>query len=52
LWSACGSEAGGGGAESPGVWSLGKTVLKSRELAVIAAIVLGLAAMKFRRCRC
>jgi chromate transporter len=27
------------------VWSLGKTVLKSRELAVIAAIVLGLAAM-------
>ncbi len=28
------------------VWSLGKTVLKSRELAVIAAIVLGLAAMK------
>jgi chromate transporter len=28
------------------VWSLGKTVLKSRELAVIAAIVLGLAAVK------
>jgi len=28
------------------VWSLGKTVLKSRELAVIAAIVLGLAALK------
>src|SRR5260221_10270449 len=28
------------------VWSLGKTVLKSRELAVIAAIVLGLAAME------
>src|SRR6266566_8543838 len=28
------------------VWSLGKTVLKSRELAVIAAIVLALAAMK------
>jgi chromate transporter len=27
------------------VWSLGKTVLKSRELLVIAAIVLGLAAM-------
>jgi chromate transporter len=27
------------------VWSLGKTVLKSRELMVIAAIVLGLAAM-------
>jgi chromate transporter len=27
------------------VWSLGKTVLKSRELTVIAAIVLGLAAM-------
>jgi len=27
------------------VWTLGKTVLKSRELAVIAAIVLGLAAM-------
>src|SRR5260370_16445700 len=27
------------------VWSLGKTVLKSRELAVIVAIVLGLAAM-------
>src|SRR5258708_9282306 len=27
------------------VWSLGKTVLKSRELVVIAAIVLGLAAM-------
>src|SRR5713101_1982917 len=27
------------------VWSLGKTVLKSRELAVIAALVLGLAAM-------
>jgi len=34
------------------VWSLGKTVLKSRELAVIAAIVLGLAALKFRLCRC
>ncbi len=28
------------------VWSLGKTVLKSRELTVIAAIVLGLAAVK------
>jgi chromate transporter len=28
------------------VWSLGKTVLKSRELMVIAAIVLGLAAVK------
>jgi chromate transporter len=28
------------------VWSLGKTVLKSRELMVIAAIVLGLAAMR------
>jgi len=28
------------------VWSLGKTVLKSRELAVIAAIVLALAAVK------
>jgi chromate transporter len=28
------------------VWSLGKTVLKSRELAVIAVLVLGLAAMR------
>jgi chromate transporter len=28
------------------IWSLGKTALKSRELMVIAAIVLGLAAMK------